>query len=107
MTKWPAGATTISGQAAHSLNVSSGFTARSSCPNSGFADLRLTNTGCGAGEQAPSRSACIKANPGKYSYASPGTGTPGHLVGETFRLSLGLDLVHVPFNSAGLAVGSA
>ena len=51
--------------------------------------------------------ALIKANPGKYSYASPGTGTPGHLVGETFRLSLGLDLVHMPFNSAGLAVGSA
>jgi tripartite-type tricarboxylate transporter receptor subunit TctC len=49
----------------------------------------------------------IKANPKKYSYASPGTGTPGHLVGETFRLTLGLDLVHVPFNSAGLAVGSA
>ena len=51
--------------------------------------------------------ALIKANPGKYSYASPGTGTPGHLVGEAFRLSLGLDLVHVPFNSAGPAVGSA
>jgi tripartite-type tricarboxylate transporter receptor subunit TctC len=51
--------------------------------------------------------ALIKASPGKYSYASPGTGTPGHLVGETFRMSLGLDLVHVPFNSAGLAVGSA
>ena len=50
--------------------------------------------------------ALIRANPGKYSYASPGTGTPGHLVGELFRLSLGLDLVHVPFNSAGLAVGS-
>jgi tripartite-type tricarboxylate transporter receptor subunit TctC len=51
--------------------------------------------------------ALIKASPGKYSYASPGTGTPGHLVGEQFRLSLGLDIVHVPFNSAGLAVGSA
>jgi tripartite-type tricarboxylate transporter receptor subunit TctC len=51
--------------------------------------------------------ALIKANPGKYSYASPGAGTPGHLVGEIFRSSLGLDLVHVPFNSAGLAVGSA
>jgi tripartite-type tricarboxylate transporter receptor subunit TctC len=51
--------------------------------------------------------ALIKANPGKYSYASPGTGTPGHLVGELFRLSLGLDLVHVPFNSAGQAVASA
>jgi tripartite-type tricarboxylate transporter receptor subunit TctC len=50
--------------------------------------------------------ALIKANPGKYSFASPGTGTPGHLVGQTFRLSLGLDLVHVPFNGAGLAVGS-
>lgn len=50
--------------------------------------------------------ALIKASPGKYSYASPGTGTPGHLVGEIFRLSLGLDLVHVPFNSAGLAVGA-
>jgi tripartite-type tricarboxylate transporter receptor subunit TctC len=50
--------------------------------------------------------ALIKANPGKYSYASPGTGTPGHLVGETFRMSLGLDLVHVPFNSAGLAVNA-
>jgi tripartite-type tricarboxylate transporter receptor subunit TctC len=50
--------------------------------------------------------ALIKSNPGKYSFASPGTGTPGHLVGEHFRQSLGLDLVHVPFNSAGLAVAS-
>ncbi|HYX82212.1 MAG TPA: tripartite tricarboxylate transporter substrate-binding protein, partial [Gemmatimonadales bacterium] len=39
--------------------------------------------------------ALIRANPGKYSFASPGTGTPPHLVGELFRLSLGLDLVHV------------
>jgi tripartite-type tricarboxylate transporter receptor subunit TctC len=51
--------------------------------------------------------ALVRANPGRYSYASPGTGTPGHLVGEQFRLSLGLDLVHVPFNSAGLAVGAS
>jgi tripartite-type tricarboxylate transporter receptor subunit TctC len=50
--------------------------------------------------------ALIKANPGKYNFASPGTGTPGHLVGKQFRLSLGLDLVHIPFNSAGLAIGS-
>ena len=50
--------------------------------------------------------ALIKTGPGKYSFASPGTGTPGHLVGELFRLSLGLDIVHVPFNSAGLAIGS-
>jgi tripartite-type tricarboxylate transporter receptor subunit TctC len=47
-----------------------------------------------------------KGDSGKLSYASPGTATPPHLVGEHFRLSLGLDLVHVPFNSGGLAVGS-
>jgi tripartite-type tricarboxylate transporter receptor subunit TctC len=51
--------------------------------------------------------ALVKASPAKYSYASPGTGTPPHLVGELFRLSLGLDLVHVPFNGGGLAIGSA
>jgi tripartite-type tricarboxylate transporter receptor subunit TctC len=51
--------------------------------------------------------ALIKETPGKYSYASPGIGTPGHLVGEAFRLSLGLDLVHVPFSGAAPAVGSA
>jgi len=43
----------------------------------------------------------VRANPGKYSFASPGVGTPAHLLGEQFRLSLGLDLVHVPFNGLG------
>ena len=51
--------------------------------------------------------ALIKAHPGKYSYASPGVGTPPHLVGELFRLSLGLDLIHVPFNGGGPAIASA
>ncbi len=50
--------------------------------------------------------ALIKSSPGKYSFASPGIGTPPHLIGEHFRLLLDLDLVHVPFNSAGLAIGS-
>ena len=50
--------------------------------------------------------ALIKANPGKYSFASGGTGTQAHLLGEAFRLSLGLDLVHVPFNGAGPAMAS-
>jgi tripartite-type tricarboxylate transporter receptor subunit TctC len=48
----------------------------------------------------------VKANPGKYSYSSPGVGTTGHLVGELFRMSLGLDLVHVPFPGAGPAVAA-
>ena len=48
----------------------------------------------------------IKANPGKYNFASPGIGTTPHLSGELFRLSLGVDLVHVPFNGAGPAINS-
>ncbi len=46
----------------------------------------------------------IRANPGKESYASPGTGTPPQLVGALFAHSLNLDLVHVPFNGGGTAV---
>jgi tripartite-type tricarboxylate transporter receptor subunit TctC len=48
----------------------------------------------------------IKANPGKISYASAGTGTTPHLSGELFRLSLKLDIVHVPFSGAGPAIQS-
>jgi tripartite-type tricarboxylate transporter receptor subunit TctC len=51
--------------------------------------------------------ALVKANPGKFSFASPGVGTPPSLVGELFRLSYAPDLVHVPFNGGGPAVGSA
>lgn len=48
----------------------------------------------------------IRANPGKYNFASAGTGTTPHLSGELFKLSLKLDLVHVPFNGAGPAIQS-
>jgi tripartite-type tricarboxylate transporter receptor subunit TctC len=51
--------------------------------------------------------ALIKASPGKFSYASPGAGTPPHLLGELFRLTFQLDIVHVPFNSGGAAIGAA
>jgi tripartite-type tricarboxylate transporter receptor subunit TctC len=50
--------------------------------------------------------ALIRANPGKYSFASPGTGTPPQLVGSLFNQSLKLDLIHVPFNGGGPAVSS-
>jgi tripartite-type tricarboxylate transporter receptor subunit TctC len=48
----------------------------------------------------------IKANPGKISYASAGTGTTPHLSGELFRLTQNLDIVHVPFSGAGPAIQS-
>jgi tripartite-type tricarboxylate transporter receptor subunit TctC len=50
--------------------------------------------------------ALIKADPGRYNYATAGVGSPGHLVGEMLRRSLSLDLAHIPYNSAGSAIGS-
>lgn len=51
--------------------------------------------------------ALLKANPGKYSYASPGYGTMPHIAGEwLFRLENGIDITHVPFQGAAPAVQS-
>ena len=48
----------------------------------------------------------VKANPGKLSFASAGMGTTPYLSGELFKLSLGADLVHVPFNGSAPAIQS-
>jgi tripartite-type tricarboxylate transporter receptor subunit TctC len=44
--------------------------------------------------------ALARAQPGKLSYASPGSGTPQHIAGEVFKTQLGLDIVHVPYRGA-------
>jgi tripartite-type tricarboxylate transporter receptor subunit TctC len=49
----------------------------------------------------------VKANPGKYTFASSGAATQVRMVGELFKLKHGLDLVHVPFNGGGPAINSA
>lgn len=41
---------------------------------------------------------------GSIAYASAGAGTASHLTGELFKLSAGIDLIHVPFKGAGPAV---
>ena len=38
-------------------------------------------------------------------YASPGTGTQGHLVGELLKQSAGLNLTHIAYKGAGAAIG--
>lgn len=49
--------------------------------------------------------ALLKANPGKYNYATPGYGTSPHLGAEwLFSLTYGLDVVSVPFRGAVPAV---
>ena len=51
--------------------------------------------------------ALLKANPGKYSYASPGYGTTPHLACVwLFNLENGIDITHVPFQGAAPAVQS-
>ena len=52
----------------------------------------------------PELIAYAKANPGKLSIASAGTGTPAHIAGELFKMMTGVDMVHVPYRGAALAL---
>lgn len=46
----------------------------------------------------------LKANPGKYSYASSGAGAVGHLAMELFLVETGTDAQHIAYKGAGPAV---
>jgi tripartite-type tricarboxylate transporter receptor subunit TctC len=48
--------------------------------------------------------ALARAEPGKLNYASVGTGSPGHIAGELFKLKTGIDMVHIPYKGGGPAV---
>ena len=48
--------------------------------------------------------AYAKANPGKLTYGSSGTGGTAHLAGELFDLLAGTKTVHVPYKSSGPAL---
>ena len=48
--------------------------------------------------------AYAKANPGKLSYGSAGTGGANHLAGEMFKHVAGIDMVHVPYKGNGPAI---
>jgi tripartite-type tricarboxylate transporter receptor subunit TctC len=48
--------------------------------------------------------AALKANPGKYSYASSGTGGIGHLQTELFKNLAGVFMTHIPYRGAGPAL---
>jgi tripartite-type tricarboxylate transporter receptor subunit TctC len=48
--------------------------------------------------------AALKANPGKYSYASSGAGGVGHLAMELFLVETGTDAQHIAYKGAGPAV---
>src|SRR5713101_7717151 len=62
-----------------------------------------------ANPNAPARTlrelvAASRERPGFYAYASPGSGTPGHIAGELLKLRTGINIVHVPYKWGGPAV---
>ena len=52
----------------------------------------------------PELIARARTHPGKINFASPGHGTPPHMVGEMFRLRAGIDIVHVPYKGTAAAL---
>ncbi|MSP95849.1 MAG: tripartite tricarboxylate transporter substrate binding protein [Betaproteobacteria bacterium] len=48
--------------------------------------------------------ALAKAKPGQVSYASYGNGSSAHLIGELFKMTAGVDLLHIPYKGAAPAV---
>jgi tripartite-type tricarboxylate transporter receptor subunit TctC len=50
--------------------------------------------------------ALIKANPGKWDYATSGAGTSPHLATEMFKSMAGIDMVHVPFKGNAEAMNA-
>jgi tripartite-type tricarboxylate transporter receptor subunit TctC len=52
----------------------------------------------------PELIALAKANPGKLNMASGGIGTPQHVSGELFKLMAGVNMQHVPYRGAALAL---
>ena len=52
----------------------------------------------------PEFNAYAKANPGKVSFASAGNGSVAHVTGELFKMMTGVNMVHVPYRGAALAL---
>jgi tripartite-type tricarboxylate transporter receptor subunit TctC len=48
--------------------------------------------------------AYAKANPGRINFASPGVGTQPHILGELFKSTAGIDMLHVPYRGAAAAI---
>jgi tripartite-type tricarboxylate transporter receptor subunit TctC len=57
-----------------------------------------------AAKTVPELIAYAKANPGKITMASAGTGSSGHLAGELFKMMAAVNILHVPYRGAGPAL---
>ncbi|MGE0798555.1 MAG: Bug family tripartite tricarboxylate transporter substrate binding protein [Lautropia sp.] len=81
-------------------------------PVNGFAPVSLVASTPYVLEVTPSLAArsvkelieMARAEPGKLTYASGGTGTPSHLGVELIKSMAGIDLLHVPYKGGGQAL---
>jgi len=55
-------------------------------------------------QTVPAFIAYAKANPGKISMASSGTGSPQHVSGELFKMMTGVTMLHVPYRGSAPAL---
>jgi tripartite-type tricarboxylate transporter receptor subunit TctC len=51
--------------------------------------------------------ALARAKPGEIAYGTPGAGTTHHVIGELFRLTAKINIVHAPFQGGGPAITAA
>ncbi len=50
--------------------------------------------------------AALNARGGRVNFASSGTGSPGHLSGELFKLATGTQMTHIPYKGSGPALAA-
>lgn len=46
----------------------------------------------------------IRSKPGEFNFASGGSGSPQHLMGEMLKLDMKLDMIHIPYRGQGPAL---
>ena len=68
--------------------------------NAGFSPYILVAQTAFPAANAREFVALLKANPGKYTFASSGTAATAHLVGEYFNSAAGLKATHVPYKGS-------
>jgi tripartite-type tricarboxylate transporter receptor subunit TctC len=100
----------LSGVGSNAINYS--LYATMPYKDSDFAHISLLATGPNvlvANPDFPAKTfkdfiALAKADPGKYTHASSGSGSSGHLAMEMLKQAAGIDLVHVPYKGGAAAI---
>ncbi len=70
----------------------------------GFVDFFLIAAPAFAARSVKELLELVKASPGKYNYASVGSGSPHHLFMEVLKKDFGLDIRHVPYRGTVAAI---